>query len=75
MWSNSQEEQLKAETDRSSAIVKKATERQQKLEARIEEEMMEWLERHRLLRHAKTFIEVVGTCVALLSVCHAVLSR
>ena len=56
--------------------LKKATERQQKLEARIGEEMMEWLERHRLLCHAKTFIDVAGTCVALLCslpaecVCH-----
>eukprot|EP01045_Picozoa_sp_COSAG04_P019939 COSAG04_NODE_1986_length_5067_cov_2.041667_5_plen_252_part_00 len=67
-------EQKKAQAERNKATMeerekaasdqlKKATERQQKLEARIGEEMMEWLERHRLLRHAQAFVEVVGTYV------------
>ena len=63
-------EQKKAQAERKKTAMteqlKKAAERQQKLEAKIGEEMMEWLERHRLLRHAKAFIEVAGTCVPLL---------
>ena len=53
-------EQKKADVERKSTIGKKAAERLQKMEADIEDEMMEWLGRNRLLRHAKTFARVAG---------------
>ena len=49
------------EADRNSEIGKKAAERLKELEAEVEEEMMDWLGRNRLLRHAKTFARVAGT--------------
>eukprot|EP01045_Picozoa_sp_COSAG04_P013252 COSAG04_NODE_930_length_9363_cov_28.745898_4_plen_1224_part_00 len=59
-----QAEQSKTEADRNSEIGKKATERLKKLEAEVEEEMMDWLGRNRLLRHAKTFARVAGACAS-----------
>ena len=39
-------------------------ERLQKLETEIEEEMMEWLDRHRLTRHAETVMTIAGVDAA-----------
>eukprot|EP01045_Picozoa_sp_COSAG04_P005276 COSAG04_NODE_242_length_19007_cov_3.089433_8_plen_1575_part_00 len=50
-----------ARVQRNVAIRKKASERLQKQEADIEEELMGWLESHRLLRHADTIVGVAGT--------------
>ena len=48
--------ELEAQAKRKKA----ATERLQKLEAGIEEEMLEWLERHRLSRHADAIARAAG---------------
>ena len=46
----------KAESERQKA----STERLQELDAEVEAEMMEWLGRHRLSRHARNIATVVG---------------
>ena len=51
-----QKMELEAQAKRKKA----ATERLQKLEAGVEEEMLEWLERHRLSRHADAIARAAG---------------
>ena len=51
-----QKMELEAQAKRKKA----ATERLQKLEAGVEEEMLEWLERHRLSRHADAIAKAAG---------------